>query len=105
VGLVRSVGPVLAKEKIRVNCVCPAFVPTNLAPESMLKAMPKEHLTPVSTIVRAFYNFELDPSLVGMVAECSLENIYYREQVPYCDESERFIQEGSSKIWEEGYKL
>ncbi|OQV04652.1 hypothetical protein CLAIMM_09505 [Cladophialophora immunda] len=105
VGLVRSAAPVLQKENIRVNCVCPAFVPTNLAPASLLSAMPKEHLTPMSTIVRAFDSFATDASLVGKVAECSLGDIYYRDQVEYCNESERWIFEESKKIWEEGFKV
>jgi 15-hydroxyprostaglandin dehydrogenase (NAD) len=96
---------VFQKENIRLNCVCPAFVPTNLAPSSLLQAMPKEHVTPMSTIVRAFQNFASDPSLVGKAAECSLGEIYYRDQVDYCNESERWMGEESARLWEEGYNL
>ncbi|CAG9986168.1 unnamed protein product [Clonostachys byssicola] len=103
IGLVRSVAPVFQKENIRVNCICPAFVPTGLAPEFLLKVMPSEHITPMSTIMRAFDNFAKDSSLVGKVAECSQGNIFYREQVEYCDESSRWHGEESSKLWEGAY--
>lgn len=102
-GLVRSSAPVFQEENIRVNCVCPAFVPTNLPPAALLNAMPSEHLTPLSTIVRAFDNFARDATLSGKVAECSLEKIYYREQVDYCDESSRWVGEESGKLWADAY--
>ena len=104
IGLTRSTGPVFAKEKISVNCICPAFVPTNLAPQELLEAMPKEHITPMSTIMRAFQGFIDDGSLTGKVAECSLNEIYYREKPEYPNESERWMGEESAHYWESGYK-
>lgn len=105
IGLVRSSASVFIKENITVNCICPAFVPTNLAPKSLLAKFPKEHITPVSTIVRAFEVFADDAKLTGQVAECSLDQIYYRDQPEYPNESERWIGEESQKIWADGYDM
>lgn len=102
-GLVRSSAPLFAKENITVNCICPAFVPTNLAPKKLLDSFPKEHFTPVETIVRAFLVFADDPKLTGKVAHCSLDQIYYAEKPPYPNESERWIGEESQKLWSTGY--
>ena len=55
VGLVRSTAAsLIAQDSIRLNCVLPAFVPTNLAPPGLVDAWPAEHVTPVSTVVGAF---------------------------------------------------
>ncbi|KAK7206468.1 hypothetical protein BZA70DRAFT_287946 [Myxozyma melibiosi] len=103
VGLVRSVAPIFIKENITVNCICPAFVETNLAPKDLLRRMPREHVTPMSTVLRAFQSFADDDALTGQAAECSLGDIFYRPVLPYPNESERWMFEESHKIWEAGY--
>jgi hypothetical protein len=40
------------------------------------------YLTPVSTIVKAYNMFLDDDSLSGKVAECVIENIYFRDCHP-----------------------
>ncbi|KAK9460474.1 uncharacterized protein V1516DRAFT_664871 [Lipomyces oligophaga] len=102
VGLVRSTASVLKHENVTINCVCPAFVETNLAPKEIIAKMPKEHITPMSTIMRAFLAFQDDPSLTGQVAECSLGDIYYREVLPYANDSERWMFE-TNPLWDSAY--
>ncbi|KEY81516.1 15 hydroxyprostaglandin dehydrogenase NAD+ [Aspergillus fumigatus] len=48
VGLTRALGPVLQRQNIQVNAICPAFVPTGLCPKEMLGRFPKEHMIPSS---------------------------------------------------------
>jgi hypothetical protein len=67
--------------------------------------MPNEHLTPMSTLIRAFQEFADNPSLVGKVAECIKGDIFYREQVDYCNESQRWMGEESGQIWQAAYNL
>jgi 15-hydroxyprostaglandin dehydrogenase (NAD) len=105
VGLVRSIGPVLhTSENITVNAICPAFVPTNLAPKAILEKWPKEHVTPMSTILKAFDTFLGDGTLTGQTVECSLGELHFRKQIEWANESQRWIGEESGKIWDEGYE-
>ncbi|KAH8807821.1 hypothetical protein F5884DRAFT_704150 [Xylogone sp. PMI_703] len=101
VGLVRSVAPIFAKENI--NCICPAFVPTNLAPADLLNAWPPEHITPIGTIMKAFKQLIAEP-VSGQVLEASLDLIEHRPVLPYINESERYLLEESAKLWEDSYK-
>jgi len=103
VGLVRASGPVFVKEGITVNAICPAFIPTNLCPPEVLKRWPKEHITPLSTVNKAIDAFLADDKLTGQAVELSQENIYFRQQVDYPNESQRWMGEESDKIWNEGY--
>ena len=57
IGLTRSLPHALKKEGIAVNAICPAFVATPLLPEKMRELWPKEHLTPLTTIIRAHDRF------------------------------------------------
>ena len=41
-----------------------------------------QHITPASTIVKAFNMFLDDDSLSGKVAECVLENVHFRDPHP-----------------------
>jgi 15-hydroxyprostaglandin dehydrogenase (NAD) len=38
------------------------------------------------------------------VVELSQENIYFRQQVDYANESQRWCGEESNKIWDTGYQ-
>jgi 15-hydroxyprostaglandin dehydrogenase (NAD) len=104
-GLVRASGPVFVKEGITVNAICPAFIPTNLCPPEVLKRWPKEHITPLSTVNKAMDAFLADDTLSGQVVELSQENIYFREQHDWPNESQKWIGTESNKIWDEGYAV
>ncbi|KAJ5385552.1 hypothetical protein N7517_003463 [Penicillium concentricum] len=104
VGLSRALGPVFAKENIQVNAICPAFVPTALCPKDMLERFPKEHITPMSTVLRAYDTFINDGTLHGQTVEISLDHLYFRNKPEYPNESERWLLEDFSSFWEEAYK-
>ncbi|KAF2000990.1 15-hydroxyprostaglandin dehydrogenase [Amniculicola lignicola CBS 123094] len=103
IGLVRSSGPVFVKENITVNCICPGFIPTNLCPPEILKIWPKEHITPVSTAVKAIDAFLGDDQMTGQVVELSLGELYFRQMVPWANESQEWIGTKSLDIWEKAY--
>jgi len=77
-------------EPITVNCICLGLVDTGLTGVLMAVAPPQQ-VTPKSTIVRAVTSFIDDDTLNGQAAECSVENIYYRKQPEYGDESAEYI--------------
>jgi len=104
VGLARACGPVFSRENITVNAVCPAFVPTNLCPPHVRDLFPKEHVTPMSTVLRAFDTFIDNARMTGQIVELSLGDLYFREQPPWANESQRWLGEDSSGFWEEAYK-
>ncbi|KAH7138014.1 hypothetical protein B0J11DRAFT_449833 [Dendryphion nanum] len=104
VGLVRAAGPVFVEENITVNCICPGFIPTNLCPPQILEVWPKEHITPLSTAIKAIDAFLGDDKLTGQAVELSQENIYFREPVEWINESQKWIGTQSLSIWDEAYK-
>lgn len=81
------------KEPITVNCICPGLVPTNIMPEAISSATPKEYVTPLSTIVEAVERFVLDAEgkFQGQVAECSGTSIEFRPKNEYKDDAARYI--------------
>jgi 15-hydroxyprostaglandin dehydrogenase (NAD) len=94
VGLTRSVGPTLLREdNIAVNCICPAFVATNLAPRSIIEKCPPEHLTPMSTIMRAFdeLNVQSRERKTGQAVECVEGDLFYRDPVEFLCEGSRWL--------------
>lgn len=80
VGLVRSLAPTaLEVSGIRINAICPAFVPTNLAPPGLMEAWPKEGITPMSTIMRAYEELlDEEKAWNGQCVEASLEELTFR---------------------------
>lgn len=104
VGLTRALGPVLQRQNIQLNAICPAFVPTGLCPEGMLDRFPKEHITPMSTVIKAYDTFLEDDRLCGQIVELSLDKLYFRTQPDYPNESQRWLGEESASFWEEAYK-
>ena len=106
VAFTRCVGPVLLnKENITVNAICPAFIATGLAPKAVLEVFPKEHLTPMSTALRAYDTFLADDSMTGQTVEVSLDQLYFRKQVEWANESQRWLGEEAPKVlWEKAYK-
>jgi 15-hydroxyprostaglandin dehydrogenase (NAD) len=96
IGLTRSVGPTLLRDdNIAVNCICPAFVATNLAPRSIIESCPSEHLTPMSTITRAFdeLNVQSRERKTGQVVECVEGELYYRDPVEFLCEGSRWLND------------
>jgi 15-hydroxyprostaglandin dehydrogenase (NAD) len=49
--------------------------------------------------------FLADDTLTGQAVELSQENIYFRSQPDWPNESQKWIGEESNKIWDEGYAV
>lgn len=104
IGLTRSTGSVLLQaEQISVNAICPAFVATGLCPPAIMAAFPKDHFTPMSTIIKAYDAILNDDQMTAQVIEVSLDRLYYRKQPEYVDESVKWINEAHD-LWMLGYK-
>ncbi|KAF2252658.1 NAD(P)-binding protein, partial [Trematosphaeria pertusa] len=103
VGFVRAAGPVMVKEGITVNAICPGFIPTNLCPPQILKVWPKEHITPMSTAIKAIDAFLGDDAMSGETVELSQDTIYFRKPVEWANESQKWIGTESLSIWDEAY--
>ena len=56
----------------------------------MQSLIPDEYFTPMSTILRAHDRF-IDGEETGCVGEVSKENIYIREQLPFADRYQEWI--------------
>ncbi|MCJ1434012.1 hypothetical protein MMC27_003377 [Xylographa pallens] len=103
IGLTRSVGPRLARERIAVNAILPAFVPTGLAPPGLVDAVrAMGHLTPMSTVLQA-YETLLDGDAAGETVECSLGELFWRRPVAYPNESQRWLNEDAAGVWGGAY--
>ena len=107
-GLTRAVGPrLLAEDGISVNCIMPAFVATALAPPGIIDAVPQAHLTPMSTIMRAFEELMSEDESIGgewgngkgskrksgQAVECVEGDLFYRDPIPYMSEGSRWLAE------------
>ncbi|KAJ5754170.1 uncharacterized protein N7511_008323 [Penicillium nucicola] len=84
IGLVRSLAPSLAVERIQINALAPAVIQTNIAPSSAL--FDSMILTPMSTVTKGVAQFVADPSLTGQVAELHGEHVTFAEPPAYVDE-------------------
>ncbi|KEF57128.1 uncharacterized protein A1O9_07318 [Exophiala aquamarina CBS 119918] len=121
VGLARSVGlPLMATDGIAVNCICPGYVDTGLTPNELTVLWPAGNITPISTLVRAYDELISDTGTVvqdgksdgkdgqvkaGQSVECSVDRLFYRDPVPYPDESQKFLVEQSflpDGVWARG---
>ncbi|KEF53370.1 uncharacterized protein A1O9_10345 [Exophiala aquamarina CBS 119918] len=114
-GLVRALSPALLKhEGITLNCVMPGTVDTGLIPAPVMAQWPKEHLTPLETVMRAFMELIGDWKRAGLsehvtsdvpdhelkngcAVECSAGWLWYRDPVPFKDESMRFVADQSKE--------
>ncbi|KAK6073816.1 15-hydroxyprostaglandin dehydrogenase [Seiridium cupressi] len=93
-GSVRSAGPVmLCEDGTTVNCFCPGFVMTGICPPEMKEVSPPEHITPMSTIMRAFDMFIEDDTMTGQCIEASLGDLYPRLTLPFVNSSQKWIVE------------
>lgn len=123
VNLTRSAGaPALRHEGIAVNCIMPAFVITNIMPEYLANSWPKEYVTPLSTMMRAYDELtEVEGKVAGdgksdgvdgvvktaMSVECVLDRLYYRTHVPPADESQAFLVDEATEdgMWGKGMRV
>jgi 15-hydroxyprostaglandin dehydrogenase (NAD) len=104
---VRSAAPVLLKhENVALNCAMPAFVDANIMPEGLVTKWPKEHITSLFTIVRAF-NELIDESRrvevdgksrredgmvkSGCAVEFAIDGLSYRDSVQYANASQEWV--------------
>jgi 15-hydroxyprostaglandin dehydrogenase (NAD) len=110
-GLVRSAAPALLKhDNIALNCIMPAFVATNIMPPGVLERWPQEHITPLSTMVRAFDELISETGTVqadgksngkdgevksGCAVECVVGELFYRDHIEYANASQKFVVEQS----------
>ncbi|KAK7205158.1 hypothetical protein BZA70DRAFT_257773 [Myxozyma melibiosi] len=101
VGLVRSAGAIVRKENITVNAVCPGLVLTPLVPREVVDAFPKEHWTPMSTIMSAFDKI-IDSNISAETIECSGSQVYSRPQYEYLDEHMKMLF-GSQDLFQDAY--
>jgi 15-hydroxyprostaglandin dehydrogenase (NAD) len=122
VNLTRSVGlPALRHEGIAVNCIMPAFVLTNIMPEYLATNWPKEYVTPLGTMMRAYDELiEVDGKVVAdgisdgvdgtvktaMSVECVVDKLFYRTHVPPPDGSQEYMVREATEdgIWGRGLK-
>jgi len=104
VGLTRAsgMGSPFSLENITVNCICPTFVPTNICPPHIRDKFPPEHITPMSTVLKAVDTFLDNTSMSGEVIELSLDQLHHRQIPPFLDENTRWLCQEAGKIWEEG---
>jgi hypothetical protein len=84
----------LRDEPVTVNCLCPGIVPTGLMPQTIVDSMPHEMVTWVSTIVKAINAFLADDSITGQSAECSGEDVIYRQPYEPENEAARYMLSG-----------
>ncbi|KAF1349868.1 hypothetical protein BDV97DRAFT_398664 [Delphinella strobiligena] len=132
VGLTRALAPVADKVGVCVNAICPAIVATGLAPPGLMDAFEERVRTPMSTIMRAFDTLgvldieERDKdgeagvdglvgsdgltgdrkparNLNGMIVECSLDNLYFRNEVDKADDSQKFMAQSALDAWAAAY--
>lgn len=87
------------KDAIRVNCILPGAVETNILTNEEWKTMDEAHFTPISTIVSTVEALQKGGELkdawgkvvragndYGLAAEVSGENFYFRSIPDFCDE-------------------
>jgi len=86
-----------------VNAICPGFIPTNLCPPQILEVWPKEHITPLSTAIKAIDAFLGDETMSGQTVELSQKQIYFRQCVDWANDSQKWVGEESQSIWDAAY--
>lgn len=98
----------------------PAYVDTPLTPDEVTALWPKEWLTPLSTLNRAYDELIDEHGRVeqdgksdgkdgqvkaGKAVECVVDRLYYRRAVEFADESQQFLIEQSfypDGVWMRG---
>lgn len=122
-GLVRSVAPELYEsDNIALNLLCPGFVPTAMSPKGLKEAWPPEWITPISTVNRGIDEMIDEAGRVeqdgksegkdgivkfGQVIETARDRVWYRDHVPFADESQQFCMEQGYQrdgLWQRGIR-
>ena len=60
------------------------------------------HLTPMSTVVRAYEEL-LAGDRAGETVECTLGELFWRRPVEYPNESQRWLNEDAAGVWGGAY--
>lgn len=75
--LTRCFAPRAALHGMRINALCPAMVPTALAPPGLMEVVPEAGITPMSTIMRAYD--EMMGGRNGGIVLANVETLEWRE--------------------------
>ena len=110
-GYVRAIAPKLwSHDGIALNCIMPGTVDTGIIPTGILSQWPKNCLTPLETVVRAFDELiDLDgwvnPDGLsdgregeikwGCAVEVSVDRLYYRNHIEFADLSQKWVVDQS----------
>ena len=82
----------------------PAFVPTGLAPEGLIEAVEeKGHLTPISSILKAYDALIDDDGKSGETVEVTLDELHFRKPVEFPNESQRWLSDDPEGFWTGAY--
>lgn len=86
VGLTRSVAGQFLKEGIRVNCICPGAVRTNLISKAEWDRFPQQGFVPIENVVKVVQMLTNDESLSGKAVELIRDQWKFREAPEFDDE-------------------
>lgn len=100
VGLVRSLAPVYAKDKITINTINPALIETNLMPADVLAKWDRKGFTPMDHALKAFDMVLKDDKLTGQTIELVLEGLVFKQPPEYSTPNVQWMF-GQRQLWEE----
>lgn len=61
--------------------------------EGLIESIPQEHITPISTIIKAYDTFLTNDNSSGETVEVSQDKLFFRRHVEYPNESQRWLNE------------
>ncbi|KAK5128937.1 hypothetical protein LTR85_000270 [Meristemomyces frigidus] len=100
---VRGTAPVLKmKENIRINCVMPGIVHTNIVPPQLVAAAGPEYMTPLSTVTSAYVRLLDDENATGQAIECSRDRHLLYPDPSLLDDQ---YTKRAVTVWEPVFKL
>lgn len=70
---------------------------TGLVNPDLAKRVDQKYITPAATIVKAIEGFIEDQSITGQVAECSGDDIFYRDGHAFSNEGSKWVMTGGLK--------
>jgi 15-hydroxyprostaglandin dehydrogenase (NAD) len=71
--------------------ILPAVVPTAIATPEFFRDMPKKNITPMTSIIKTYDTLIDDNEMSGQCIEVSGEELHYRKQMEYANDSQRFL--------------
>jgi 15-hydroxyprostaglandin dehydrogenase (NAD) len=81
------------------------MVPTGLAPPGLMERVPKEHVTPMNTILRAFDELmDGKANRNGECVEAVMQDLFYRTPPEPMGESQKWMKKGAAEFWTEVYR-